>query len=122
LSTNLLEHLNEEVKCRIRVVGIFPSDAAFTRLVDAVLLEQDRHWQLEARRMFSSESMAASPALDTLQLQVSLQGAAYDPGSGINKYAIKTTVKELTTHQPREKGLTSQSLEFIISARVASRE
>jgi hypothetical protein len=95
--------LNEEVKCRIRVVGIFPNDAALTRLVGAVLLKEDGHWQLENRRMFSSESMAANPALDALQLQDSIQGDAYDPGSGINNCAIKTTVKKLTTHQPRAK-------------------
>ena len=27
----------------------------------AVLLEQDEHWQLEGRRMFSLDSMAAIP-------------------------------------------------------------
>ena len=47
------------IKRRTRVVGIFPNDAAITRLVGAVLLEQDEHWQLEGRRMFSAESMAA---------------------------------------------------------------
>lgn len=30
----------------------------------AVLLEQDEHWQLEGRRMFSAESMAAIPELE----------------------------------------------------------
>ena len=29
----------------------------------AVLLEQHEHWQLEGRRMFSAESMAAIPEL-----------------------------------------------------------
>ena len=61
-STNLLERVNEEIKRRTRVVGIFPNDAAITRLVGAVLLEQDEHWQLEGRRMFSLDSMAAIPA------------------------------------------------------------
>jgi transposase-like protein len=65
-STNLLERVNEEIKRRTRVVGIFPNDAAITRLVGAVLLEQDEHWQLEGRRMFSPESMAAIPALEDL--------------------------------------------------------
>jgi hypothetical protein len=27
----------------------------------AVMVEQDEHWQLEGRRMFSQESMAANP-------------------------------------------------------------
>ena len=65
-STNPLERLNKEVKRRTNVVGIFPNDAAITRLVGAVLLEQDEHWQLEGRRMFSAESMAAIPDLDDL--------------------------------------------------------
>jgi transposase-like protein len=63
-STNLLERVNAEIKRRTRVVGILPNDAAITRLVGAVLLEQDEHWQLEGRRMFSAESMAAIPELE----------------------------------------------------------
>ena len=72
-STNLLERVNEEIKRRTRVVGIFPNDAAITRLVGAVLLEQHEHWQLEGRRMFSAESMAAIPDLEALPtLQISI--------------------------------------------------
>jgi putative transposase len=78
-STNLLERVNvaprgalgsSVIKRRTRVVGIFPNDPAITRLVGAVLLEQDEHWQLEGRRMFSAESMAAIPALDALPTAV----------------------------------------------------
>jgi putative transposase len=65
-STNLLELVNEEIKHRTRVVGILPNDAAITRLVGAVLLEQDEHWQLAGRKMVSAQSMAAIPALDAL--------------------------------------------------------
>ena len=65
-SANLLEWVNEELKRRTRVVGIFPNDAAITRLVGAVLLEQHEHWQLEGRRMFSAESMAAIPDLENI--------------------------------------------------------
>jgi putative transposase len=69
-STNLQERVNEEIKRRTRVVGIFPNDPAITRLVGAVLLEQHEHWQLEGRRMFSAESMASIPDLgDTPALQ-----------------------------------------------------
>lgn len=72
-STNLLERDNEEIKQRTRVVGIFPNDAAIELLVDAVILEQDEHWQLEGRRMFSSESMAEIPTLGDLPAQTCLQ-------------------------------------------------
>ena len=65
-STNLLERVNEEIKRRTRVVGIFPNDPSIIRLVGAVLLEQHEHWQLEGRRMFSAESMAAIPDLESL--------------------------------------------------------
>ena len=43
-------------------MGIFPNDTAITRLVGAVLLEQDEHWQLEDRRMLSLDSMVVMPA------------------------------------------------------------
>ena len=62
----MLERLNEEVKRRTRVVGIFPNDASITLLVGAMLLEQDEHWQLEGRRMLSADSMAAIPSLKDL--------------------------------------------------------
>ena len=74
-STNLVERVNEEIKRRTRVVGIFPNDAAITRLVGAVLLEQDEHWHLEGRRMIFAESMAAIPSLEDLPAQPSLQEA-----------------------------------------------
>jgi hypothetical protein len=60
------------IKCRARVVGIFPNDPSTILLVGAVLLEQYEHWQLEGRRMFSGENMATilelgdTPALQAL--------------------------------------------------------
>jgi len=66
-STNPLERLNKEVKRRADVVGIFPNEASITRLIGAVLLEQNDEWQLQHRYM-QLEAMAELAQPDTLAL------------------------------------------------------
>ena len=44
-STNPLERLIKEVKRRADVVGIFPNEDSITRLIGAVLLEQNDEYQ-----------------------------------------------------------------------------
>ncbi|WP_245675289.1 transposase, partial [Candidatus Erwinia dacicola] len=46
-STNTLERLNKEVKRRSHVVGIFPNEESITRLLGAVLTEQNKEWLLQ---------------------------------------------------------------------------
>ena len=48
-STNPLKRLNAGIKLRTRVVGIFPNDASITRIIGAVMLEQDDEWSLNRR-------------------------------------------------------------------------
>jgi putative transposase len=57
-STNPLERLNGEIKRRTEVVGIFPNEAAITRLVGAILLEQNDEWAVQRARYITLETIA----------------------------------------------------------------
>ncbi|MBB5756497.1 transposase-like protein [Methylorubrum rhodinum] len=57
-STNPLERLKGEIKRRTEVVGIFPNEAAITRLVGAILLEQNDEWAVQRSRSMTLESIA----------------------------------------------------------------
>src|ERR1700732_862163 len=57
-STNPLERLNGEIKRRSEVVGLFPNEAAVTRLIGALLLEQNDEWAVQRARYMSLETIA----------------------------------------------------------------
>ncbi len=57
-STNPIERLIGEIKRRTEVVGIFPDEEAITRLVGAILLEQNDEWTVQRARYMSPETIA----------------------------------------------------------------
>ena len=67
-STNPLERLNGEIKRRTNVVGIFPNEAAITRLVGAILVEQNDEWAVQRAKYMTLDTKPASGDNDLFKL------------------------------------------------------
>lgn len=56
-STNMLERLNKEIRRRTRVVGIFPSESSYLRLVTMYLIEYSEDWS-SSRRYIDEDALS----------------------------------------------------------------
>ena len=88
-STNPLERLNGEIKRRSEVVGIFPNEAAVTRLIGALLLEQNDEWAVQRSRYMSLETIALSAMIPSLACQPRQPERAADAAQEQRSYTTR---------------------------------
>lgn len=67
-STNPIERLNCEIERRTDVVGIFPNEAAITRPIGAILLEQSDEWATQRARYRTQETIGSVSDNSTVSL------------------------------------------------------
>ena len=59
LSESGIERLNREIRRRTSVIGIFPNESSYVRLVTTYLMEYAEDWSV-SRAYLSQESIAAT--------------------------------------------------------------
>ena len=57
-SSNMIERLNREIRRRTSVVGIFPNESSYVRLVTAYLMEYSEDWST-SKAYIKEESISA---------------------------------------------------------------
>ena len=68
-STNMLERFNEEIRCRTRVVRIFPNEASCLRLIRALAVETHENW-IEASRYLDMNLLNEHKKQELMKLAV----------------------------------------------------
>ena len=58
-SSNMIERLNREIRRHTSVVGIFPNESSYVRLVTTYLMEYAEDWSV-SRAYLGQESIAAT--------------------------------------------------------------
>ena len=61
-SNNMIERLNQEIRRRTKVIGIFPNPESYIRLVTIYLMEYSEDWSV-SKTYLSRASIAESPKL-----------------------------------------------------------
>ena len=61
-STNMLERLNEEIRRRTKIIGIFPNPSSYVRLVTTYLMEYSEDWSV-SRAYMRQSSLATFTSL-----------------------------------------------------------
>ncbi len=92
-STNPLERLNGEIKRRTNVVGIFPNEDAITRLIGAILAEQNDEWAVQRARYMTLETIA--PVSDNALVKLPTPAAR-----SIRRYPPDTVSRPTLLHHP----------------------
>ena len=67
-STDPSGRLHGEIRRRTHTVGIFPNEDAITRLIGAILLEQNDEWAVQRARYMTLESIAPVSDNATIKL------------------------------------------------------